>query len=620
MFQNRCARAAQVGLFVFSLLILASTLGVSRNARAQSVVAPSFKCTDARWSQSSASAGAFSVSADITGDSPMRTFANGSSFIIKMNVAAPSTDELEWQVTGYAGQSVTSGILPVRGTGTFSVACTSTLAGYFSLGAAFHGALKALPHVGSRPAGIATFGVLPDVASPFPAAGSLPLEKRRFGLQGADFVQSGVCCDGNGLQPLNRDLGSSWVLDSRSELNMEPNSAGQYNPATQPLDVGFENGQLGRIVTLNGIPAWASTAPSARATGSYPPRSFSAFRAYTALVGEESARVQSTYIPNQQYNYYQVTWEPDPGTPTAWMGTDAQFVQLYQSAWNGVHATDSNAKVMGPTTTSLTLCSDWLNRLAPLGLTKYLDAVSCHGYYAIAASSAIPPEPAGLANQMRTLRQTMTNLLPAGTKLFITETGIAYPMGSVYSASYPTSDVLAQHAQAVVRTHLMLLGEGADTSFLFYSADYSGQVGYGLYFNLAMPNPDFGSPDISPKPAAMAIAAAARLVDGTKSLGAVTNLPGNCYGYSFLLSDGVHVVTALWTHDSSFEAKAHHALTVDLPGSSGTVLVFDAMGNPSARAYTDGALMVRLTEMPTYVLSSNAGVMKRQLRAPEGYE
>jgi hypothetical protein len=217
------------------------------------------------------------------------------------------------------------------------------------------------------------------------------------------------------------------------------------------------------------------------------------------------------------------------------------------------------------------------------------------------------------------LRKTMASLLPAGTKLFVTETGISYPMGSQYSASYPTSDVLTEHAEAIVRTHLIMLGEGVDTSFLFYSADFRENVGFGLYFNLSMAANDFNSPNISPKPAAMAVAAATRLVDGSRSLGALTNIPADGYGYSFLLADKSHVVTALWAHNSSFNASISHQVKVDASGTSGTVVVFDAMGNPSNVAYSNGLVSLTLSEMPIYMLSSHAAVMQSQTRAPEGY-
>ena len=188
-----------------------------------------------------------------------------------------------------------------------------------------------------------------------------------------------------------------------------------------------------------------------------------------------------------------------------------------------------------------------------------------------------------------------------------------------YSPTYPTTDVLLQHAEAVVRTHLILLGEGADTSFLFYSADYSGEVGFGLYFNLSMPNPDFGSPNISPKPAAMATATATRLVDNTRSLGAMTQMPSGAYGYSFELIDNSHAITALWAHNGSFNASVPFQFQLDVLGSTGTAVIFDAMGNATNMQYMDGKLQLTLSEMPTYVLSPNIGALQPQLRAPEGY-
>jgi hypothetical protein len=561
-----------------------------------------------------------SLDVALNGNDKTQTFTSGSVFTIALDSVVPRPDVLNWQINNYAGTTITSGSINLaRGATAASLQCTSTISGYFAVSAHLQNSRVTLPRRGSRPAGFATFGVLPNVEDLLPTAASAPLDRHRIGLQGSNFVEAGVCCNVSGLQPVNENLGSTWVLDSRSELRTEPNHAGQYNPATYRLDVGFKQGTLARIVTLNGIPSWASTAPTPTSTGSYPPKSLSAFQSYTALVGQESAHVQAEYLPDQQKNYYQVTWEPDPGPSTQWMGTDSEFVALYKAAWNGVHSTDPNAAVMGPTTTGITLCSDWLNRLAPLGFTKYLDAVSCHGYYTISASSAKPPEPANLPGQMQALRQSITNLLPSGTRLFITETGISYPRGSKYSPTFPTAEVLLQHAEAVVRTHLILLGEGADTSFLFYSADYSYEVGFGLYFNLSMPNPDFGSPNISPKPAAMAVAAATRLVDASRSLGAMTHMPTGAFGYSFMLSDKSHAITALWAHNGSFNANVPYQFQLNAPSSTGAAVVFDAMGNPSNVQYTDGKLQLTLSEMPIYVLSSNISALQPQLRAPEGY-
>jgi hypothetical protein len=144
-------------------------------------------------------------------------------------------------------------------------------------------------------------------------------------------------------------------------------------------------------------------------------------------------------------------------------------------------------------------------------------------------------------------------------------------------------------------------------------------VGFGMYFNLSMTNDNFNSPNISPKPAAMAVAAATRLIDGSRSLGALAKLPSDGYGYSFLMADKSHAMTALWAHNGSFDASIPYQLQVDSSGTSGTAVLFDTMGNPKNVQYTNGLLQVTLSEMPIYVMSANASVMQAQARAPEGY-
>ncbi len=581
--------------------------------------AGSLGCAAPQLTAGSGTSSSSSLGITVSGNDLTRTFTSGSSFDLKFAATAGGPDVIAWQIVDYTGAALASGSINVpQGSTTATVTCASTLAGYFAATAKLQNSGATQPKLGSRPAGYATFGVLPDVADIVPAVNGA-LDLHRIGLQGANYVESGVCCSGNGLQPVNENLGSTWVLDQRAQSTTEPNNAGQYNPATYPLDPGLQQGTLARIVSMNGLPHWASTAPSAGSVGTYPPKSFSAFQSYSALVGEESAIVHAKYIPNQQKNYYQVTWEPDPGPPTQWMGTDAQFVQLYKAAWNGVHSSDPDAMVMGPTTQGPVACGQWLTRLAPLGFAKYLDAVACHGYYTLAASSSKPPEPADLPGQLQGLRKAMVSVLPAGTKLFVTETGISYPEGAQYSASYPTPQVLTEHAEAVVRTHLIMLGEGVDTSFLFYSADFKENVGFGMYFNLSMATDNFNSPSISPKPAALAVAAATRLVDGSRSLGALTNLPSGGYGYSFLLSDKSHAMTALWAHDDSFDASLSYRFQVDSPGASGTAIVFDAMGNAKSVEYTNGVLAITLSEMPLYVMTSNVSALQSQTRPPEGY-
>ena len=595
-------------------LMLGFVEGSPAGTSALSVPSGTFICGPVQKSTQAAASSSPSLRISVDGNDPTQTFTSGSKFVIHFDTDAAVADVVAWKVADYSGTIHAAGSIDVpSGVTDSSLTCSSTVFGYFAVSAQLVSSGATQPQQGSRPAGYSSFGVLPNVADylPQPAA---PLDDRRFGLQGNSFEEPGT-----GLQPLNENLGTTWVLSARSMSITEPNYAGQYNPVTEQIDPSIKQGTLARLITMNGLPLWASTAPSASAVGSYPPKSYGYLQSYAALVGEESARIHTQYIPNQHKNYYQASWEPDPGTSTAWMGSDAEFVDMYKSVWEGVHSTDPDAAVMGPATQSIPVCGEWISRMAPLGFTKYLDAVACHGYYTLGSSSSKPPEPANLQGQIQGLRSIMVSLLPAGTKLFVTEAGISYPMGSQYSANYPTAEVLKEHAEAVVRTHLIMLGEGVDTSFLFYAADFEPNVGFGMYFNLSMASRNFDSSQVEPKPAAMAMAAATRLVDGSRSLGALTNLPAGGYGYAFRLADNSHVITAVWAHNATFDASEPYELQVDSPGTSGEILLFHAMGNPEIREYFNGLLAVTLTEMPVYVLSANVAASSSHVRAPQGY-
>jgi hypothetical protein len=295
--------------------------------------------------------------------------------------------------------------------------------------------------------------------------------------------------------------------------------------------------------------------------------------------------------------------------------------------------------VMGPAEPFPSLTTDRLKRLAPLGLANYVDGIATHGYYDAGTSPSHPPErlatdpdPANaanaLSNEMRNLRQEMVKDYKPGMKLFVTETGISYDIGSTYNANYPTPNVLFAQGAVVARTHLILLGEGADQTYVFFGPDFPGEPGYGTFFDLDNPQAAFGTTNISPKPAAMAVAAMTRVLDGTATLGPVNGTPSGVYAYAFQQLGGGKVITALWTHNNAvWSASAgfsttystSYKLSVDAPGTSGTVQVIDAMGNPSTVAYSNGVATLTLTESPQYVVSTNASVAKSNTTVPVGY-
>lgn len=587
-------------------------------------------------SASAGSSASAAIEADTPGSDGTRMFALNAPLRIAITTRAASADTVNWQIRDAWNTVKASGRFAVDARpATVSLTCRSQAAGYFAVSASLESGKRALPMRGTRPAGIATFGVLPDVSPALAAVTFAHPDEHRFGGQGAAYLKPGEgCCSGDGYRPLYPNLGLTWVNDNRNWYMTEEKGPNTFDASKDNLAPFFKPGDLLRLIQLDGIPAWAS--PTKQTTHSYAPTSLDAYRHYMKRVGEESNAVLKRWFPRQSRNYYQVTWEPDYEGGLPWRDSDANLVAMYKATHEAIHAGDPNGVVMGLTLSNLASNAAWLKRLAPLGIGKYLDGVSAHGYYDVGTSPSHPPErfdanaataAKAMPAAMRELRRTMSEVVKPGAKLFVTETGVSYDIGSKYGADTPNWNVLYAQGAVAARTHLMLLGEGADVSFVFYAAD-PPEVGYGVFFDLVNAQGGYGQKDISPKPAAMAVAAMTRIVDGTTTLGYLNGMPKGVYAYAFQRLNGGKVVTALWTHSNAswpgangFDAShaVNYSLAVDVPGKSGTVTVFDMMGNASTLPYSDGRVALKLTEAPVYVVSVNADLMRANVTKPVGY-
>jgi hypothetical protein len=600
----------------------------------------SISCAAPAASMSTSPAHGDAIEADTPGSDGTRLFPLDRAFTLAFTTRTTRDDMVEWAVRDDWDVVRASGRFAVkRGAQTVTLQCTSSLAGYFALSAKLAETGSSLPARGTRPTGIATFGVLPDVSSVLPPVTFAHEDEHRFGGQGTNFIAPGqTCCDGDGYRPLYSDLGLAWANDNRNWYMKEPNRPNTFVPGVNTLAPYFRKGDIMRLIQVDGLPGWAS--PTGKPTHSYLPVSEGAYRSYMSRVGTDSALIRATYFPSQSQNYYQVTWEPDPDSGLPWRDTDAHFVALYRATFDAIHSTDPHAVIMGPTLAAVGTNTAWLTRLAPLGFTRYLDGLAIHGYYDIGCSPSHPPErlatdadptkaASALPAAMRALRQAMTHYLKPGAKLFVTETGISYDIGTSYGPEYPTQNVLFAHGAVVARTHLILLGEGADLTYIFYTSDTpDSPPGYGLFFELDHPHGTYGAKNISPKPAGLAVAAMTRIIDGTRTLGYLNNVPSGVYGYAFERLTGDKLVTALWTHSNAYwnavsgfssTYSTPFTLQVDAPGTSGQVAVLDVMGNAAFVPYSNGRVALTLTESPIYVVSTNASVLKAQITAPAGY-
>jgi len=166
-------------------------------------------------------------------------------------------------------------------------------------------------------------------------------------------------------------------------------------------------------------------------------------------------------------------------------------------------------------------------------------------------------------------------------------------------------------AQRLVRSNLLILGEGwrADTAFYFAdyydtdSLDHKKYWDYGFFYNLDPRSYGGYSPRVvGPKPVAAAYAAMSFLVEGRKSVCDINWLGDTVRGYALQsFSKPDDVLLALWDF-----GKSGSLVTID--AGAAAVEVYDMWGNKTTTATNSGRLTVRLTREPIYVSRVAAAV------------
>lgn len=613
-------------LYLAPLILALTACGGGNDAASPSSAthaAPAHQITCAAPTSTPASGGRGLITADTPNSDGTRTYPINASINIAITTRARTADTLRWTIADTYGNTVASGNFAVPAAATTStLACTSTLAGYFQIAATLDRAGGQVKSSGTRPDGFASFGVIPNLSGAIPAVEYATQDQHRFGMQGFNDWSAALSL-----------LGISWTIDDREMALMEPDDRFEFDPSTDYLDPFYKSGAVMRLVRLDGLPGGASM-HGLNPDHAYIPNDLGYYWNYMARVGQETESIRAKYYPTMSGNYYQVTWEPE----VMWKDSDKNLVALYQHVYNGLHSTDPHAVVMGPTESFPMHTTARLQALASLGFAQYIDGVATHGYYDPAGSSpSHPPERLytesnadnSLLNQMRALRAEMQQEYKPDMRLFVTETGINYDAGASYGPDYPTPNILFAQGAVVARAHIILLGEGADQTYVFYGADFPDEIGFGTFFDLDEPQGSLDATNIAPKPAAMEITALTRILDGTTTLGPVNDLPSGVYAYGFQqLNDGP-IITALWTHNNdvwpasngafSSTYSVSYTLKVDDDGNSGTVQLIDAMGNVSSVPYTNGAVTLTLTESPQYVVSTNASIAKSNTTKPVGY-
>jgi len=116
---------------------------------------------------------------------------------------------------------------------------------------------------------------------------------------------------------------------------------------------------------------------------------------------------------------------------------------------------------------------------------------------------------------------------------------------------------------------------------------------------------------------------------GSMSWSIGSGAPAGTFAYAFQQLGNGKIVTAAWTHSNaqwpasgglySQTYSTSYSLQVDAAGASGNVTKIDGYGNVSTLPYTNGKVTLTLTEVPQYIVSSNATVAKANATVPVGY-
>jgi len=529
-------------------------------------------------------------------------------------------ESILWSVRDYEGNVAREGELPIIANRRFSkeqVLLKDLPAGYWEVHAHLKEAGVSLPRRGSRPEGIASFGIVTGEVKALPLAHP---DESRFGIHGTNFIESGILLKGHPYSPLYKTLGAGWVNALEDWATAERDRPGQYreflrNPWRKESDYIYEE-HLAPLNCVAYMPWWAIQFPenvtigedrmykAARKAQAYPPKDPSQYADYLRLLSAHLLEKQEEMEPSTTAVYYQIGWEPDWN----WKGTDEEFVSLYGTIYDAIHEGDPDAVVLGPGYGVLAEGVEQLETLLPMGLADSLDGIATHGYYVpfgnpdspSLAGRYVSPEDGGIIESIRRLRELMAEYFEPDAKLLQTEWGLDYR--APFSAVSP--ELLRLQAAYVIRGHLLFLGEGCDATFFFRTSDRmspnSYEAGYGLCFNLTMPLPNWGATDLSPKPVFMAASTLTRVLEGTKTIGPVDLGVEGVMAYAFD-RDG-QTVLAVWCPDDQ-DRKVRLPVDEDARWIS-------FMGNKQTLPIENGGAEVTSSMCPSYLLGVDLSRLK----------
>ncbi len=231
-----------------------------------------------------------------------------------------------------------------------------------------------------------------------------------------------------------------------------------------------------------------------------------------------------------------MTWEP--AIPLLFGGTPQQLVQYYQVAYVAIHQADAKAMVMGPTVFPVDPAP--MQQLWSAGLAKYLDAVSVHPYV------KYPPEQHGLISGIRTQMQLATAAKGHSMPFLGTEHGYSSGTLGSYAAGNELRQALADVRSTTTFSARDSRSMSRSTSRTFGRTIRARPIIPSATTGIAPPGSDSARTKSARNPPCSAFAAMSYWLDGTTTIGPLTNLSGTQLGYRF--TRGGETILALWDY------------------------------------------------------------------------
>lgn len=448
--------------------------------------------------------------------------------------------------------------------------------GYFEIRALGKDADQIIPALGSRPAGMMTYGVVAKI-NPDPAHN---WTFRFLGMQGTTIL-------GNG-HPLGWDaypyLGIQTAGLGYHWNTYEPKGPEDFQKrlANDPYPQVIREMNIYPNFQVSGFPIWAvdinrlpENQRKGRGTTRLPPQDYAQYESFLRRI---VAHIRDSYsqLPHRDY---EILWEPC--IPWGWYGSKDEIVKVFEVAHRVIHEVDPRGRVAGPTLSGLN-DTGYLNELMDAGLGKYIDVLSCHPY------KGYPPEKTAIAQGLAEVDHVVKNHVGKSLPFLGTEFGFTDEVcGGVLNHSY-----------GITTSLIIFKASGAATHTIFYLADYAGEPGYGFFYNLVKGQP-FGPRKISPKPAIPMIRACIDQIGTANVVGKLDYLGSDFWGYIFEDQLTHELFAAIW--DASDKDR-----TLVFDTGMPRVNMVDGMGNPQTVTTRDGLLDLKLSRMPVYIRGISA--------------